>query len=152
MLPGSFKAVVPVLFLCALGSSTASAQGAFAGSWRVVDSVRPDWIEPTSPEPVAPLKQGDMVTFKADAVIADSYLGCRDATYEVLTVAPEGLFQGGVVDGAQLASARDRFGLSAATTTLRVDCDQGVFDYHQGGKGLVIQFDNMVYVLERAGR
>ena len=142
--------ITSTLVLLTVGVSSASAQDGFAGSWRVVEAVRPDWIEPTSPEPVDPLSIGSIITFNGDSVAAPGYFGCEKATFERQMLSSEELFQGGVIDPGLIAGFRGRFGLGDRTTSLHVECELASFDYHMGSKGLVVQFDNLVYVLARA--
>lgn len=131
--------------------STALAQGSFAGRWTVTEVVRPDWIEPTSPEPIDPLRVGDSVEFAADAVNAKEPIGCQGADYQQTVVSLDGLFQGGISDKAKAVEVAQRFGLSASNATLRVNCDSGTFEYYQNKGGLVMQFDNVVYRLNKQG-
>lgn len=144
----AFVVVALATAMAALSPSPVLAQGEFAGSWRVTELVRPDWIEHTSPEPVNPMKPGDVVTFRSGEVHAPGSFGCSEAKYEVRTLAPGELFEGSITEPEMHATMRDRFGFGPATRTLLVDCDKGAFQYQQGSKGLVVQFDNMIYVLE----
>lgn len=135
--------------LAAFATSHAFAQGKFAGDWQVVDLQTPDWIEPTSAAPGAPLKKGDQITFSEDSVAAPDPFECSSVTYQQLVVSPPQIFREGISDASQVRSLTDKFGFSRNIATLRVECDNATFEYYEGTKGLVMEYDNMIYVLSR---
>lgn len=136
----------------AIGTSmgAAYAQDSFAGMWRVSQITRPDWVEPVAIPEHPTLRLGDSIVFAKRAVKATGAVGCAHATYEILYIEPPSLFQGALEDAATAAAVAGTFGLSESARTLRVNCDTGSFDYHHGSKGLVIQYDNIVYTLQRS--
>ncbi len=80
-------------------------------------------------------------------IIGPPPLGCKQAKYSTTLVEPEGLFQGKLAKADAPQVAKD---LGIQTTTLRVVCDAGSFDYHMadGGK-LLTAHDDVVYTLMR---
>lgn len=129
--------------------SNANAQGQFAGAWRVTETVKPDWIEPTSPPPTVPAEIGDVVEFGETFVRGNSPFSCENAKFEVLTLGASDYFGGGFNSSTDVKRIANEFGLANSAKTLRADCEIGVFDYHEGGGKLVLLFDNRVYKLER---
>ena len=96
------------------------------------------------------MKIGDQVTFEENAIRAIDPYGCENPKYESKTVSPLALFDGGIGNEAKAASVALAFGLSNNAPTLRVDCENYSYEYHEGRKGLVMHFDNMVYTFKRA--
>ncbi len=131
-------------------SSTAHAQGVYAGTWTVKATTTPNWIEPTSPAPARPAAIGADVTFSPASVSGDETLACTNATYSTPTLKSDEIFGSGIVDPALITQAHATFSLPQNVQVLRVDCDKGVFDYHQVDAGtLVLLYDNLVYTLVR---
>ncbi len=131
-------------------SSAGHAQGIYAGTWTVKATATPNWIEPTSPAPLRPAAIGAEVTFAPASVTGDETLACTNATYATPTLKGDEIFGSGIVDPALIEQARTTFSLAQNVQVLRVDCDKGVFDYHQVDAGtLVVLYDNLVYTLAR---
>lgn len=147
----SLSAVLAVIGAAAGMSpfGSALAQGTFIGSWTVAALAKPDWIEPTSSDPLVALKVGDKVEFNADSVSAIEPFGCSSVKYEQIKVPVTALFQGGIPDPAVAASVAQRFGITGSTPTLRATCENATVDYHKAGSGLVMQFDNMIYTFTK---
>lgn len=88
--------------------------------------------------------------FSAESFTGPWQMGCANPRYTVLSVPPEGLFQG-MLAGRDAADDADRMGFpDGDVPTLRVDCPNATFDFHLAGPtSLRFAFDGMIYAFER---
>jgi hypothetical protein len=127
--------------------TTLDAAQALQGDWRIVRGVPAPWA------PDAPLDAdviGRQLTFGANDVLGPGVLACGGASYETTLVTAEGVFQGALPAPAHEHAAA--LGLvDMPVLGLRVNCDSGVFDFHQvDDDGLLFALDNVVWTLDRS--
>ena len=119
----------------------------FAGVWRIIDAKPAPWIKPFAlTKDKAPLLEY-AVLFGDGEVIGPAPLGCKPAKFSTVIAGPEGLFQGRLPksDAPTIANA-----MGIQTTTFRVACPGGSFDYHlDSNGGLLIALNDVVYTLRR---
>jgi hypothetical protein len=90
------------------------------------------------------------LAFTAKAFTGPWGMSCANPRYMVLSVPPQGLFQG-MFAGRDAADDADRMGFpEGGITTLRVDCANATFDFHLAGpRSLRFAFDGLIYLFER---
>ena len=136
--------------LLLIASGSALAQGSFKGQWTIVDANSPDWLgNPAAQKAdLAATAVGGIVDFRYSEVVADGALGCKKASYEIVKVRPNEIFQGKA--GASAKDAAVSAGITDKSSTLRVTCSSGdAVDYHEAGKSLVVLHGDYVYTLMR---
>ena len=145
-------------FLLPLSAAPASAQGAFSGTWRIVDAAAAPWAGETSPPDEGAMRElkGKSLVFGAARVSGPEPLACAKPRYEIREVPPEGLFQGVLASPprpakppASAAEAARRLGLSTPTSpTLSVGCSP--FEFHLVGRNeALFALNNVVYRMRR---
>ncbi|MBL8711132.1 MAG: hypothetical protein JNL25_18200 [Rhodospirillaceae bacterium] len=130
----------------------ADAQAPFAGSWDVFDVQPAPWLagdyQPYIHDDIAKGR----ITFMASSVQAPGLLDCDKAAFEVATVPPEFLFQGGLNDPARQAAALGHNG--ADIRNLAMTCANGNADISMDfslidDDLIVFALDNMIYRMRR---
>lgn len=136
-----------LIFLIFAGD--ALAQGAFKGEWYVVDANQPDWLGPalakSSSDKDALLEQ--KVEIRSDAIVSAGPLACAQASYQIVSVGTNDLFQGRAGNSAE--DAAGSAGITPKSRTLRVTCNSRTIDYHEAGDSLVVLVGDHVYTLAR---
>ena len=77
-----------------------AAQEVFAGSWDIVKAEDAPWLAARpelKPHPEPALRHARM-TFRADRVIAPTWMGCKKPKYEMMSLDFDSLFEGGLSD------------------------------------------------------
>lgn len=148
-------AVLAVLGLTAsimLRPGLADAPAPFAGSWDVMDVQAAPWVEASYNPPVNDEIAKGRITFMGNSVQAPDFLNCDKARFEITTVPPEYLFQGGLTDPATQARALGYKGgdiQNLAMSCIRTDADISM-DFSMIDDGLMVfALDNMIYRLKR---
>jgi hypothetical protein len=125
----------------------------FAGSWDVVDVQPAPWVESGQEFPVNEEIAKGRITFMAKSVQAPDFLNCDNASFELTTVPPEFLFQGGLTDPATQAAALGYKGgeihnlaMSCISSTADISMD---FSMIADGV-IVFALDNSIFRMERA--
>ncbi len=131
-------------------STDVFAQGSFIGQWTIVDANSPDWVSSPAAQRMdaSTPATGGIVDFRTTEVVSDGPLACKRASYQTVSVSPDGIFQGRA--GAAVKDAALAAGISESVRTLRVNCGQGEsIDYHEAGKTLVVLRGDYLYTLMR---
>jgi hypothetical protein len=145
------------LLAALLSLTTAAAQPStaptapFDGRWRGIGAeVAPWWPSATHAHTENRLARSGLV-FRDGVFKGLAPLGCSQPSYTVVSLPPEGLFQGGLA-GRDAADDADRMGFpDGDVPTLRVDCQNATFDFHLAGEStLKFALDNVIYTFERA--
>jgi len=125
-----------------------SAPAAVAGPWTIAAIEPAPWAATHPPDR---RMIGSTIGFLDGRMTGPNAFTCGGAQYETVQSEPRGLFQGGL---AEASAERDAaaLGIAPLTTTYRVTCDTGSFDFHEARDGLVIGYDNQILRLRRAGR
>lgn len=146
------KKLLPIALLVLAAMPSAYAQESFSGKWKVVEVVKPGWIEPTAQPQGSPMAVGDTVDFQKGAVSASGVLACAKAEYKVTKVNQGDLFQRSISAVDSAANIASQFKIESNPRSLLVDCDSGaMFEYHEAANNRIVTlFDNLVYTLERA--
>jgi hypothetical protein len=136
--------------LAAFGTAPAwAADLPYLGTWLIAEAHPAPWYDPKDPQ-TAPFDDriaGKTVIFTPTRIIAPRPLACRRPNYQLRTVPPEVLFQGGLTHPAAQATA---LGFAGKTIrTLETGCN-GWFEFHftQAGTAL-FALNNMIYTLRR---
>jgi hypothetical protein len=137
----------------AVGAGCATAgENPFFGEWKVTDAQPGPWVGPNVRVGVNPKIMNAAITFGAVRVDAPEPLGCAHARYEVKTVGPEFLFEGGLTDPKAQARA---LGFTTDTfTAMSFSCDRPdadvSMDYAMADKNTVLfALDNIIYTMKR---
>jgi hypothetical protein len=125
-----------------------SVPAAVSGLWTVVAVAPAPWAATHPPDR---RMVGTSIAFHDDRMAGPSAFACGGAKYEVVQSEPRGLFQGGLSDSTAERDAQ-ALGIPRLTTTYRVNCDTGSFDFHASGDDLVIGYDNQILRLRRAAK
>lgn len=125
----------------------------FAGSWDVVDVQPAPWVEAGQQFPVNEEIAKGRITFMAKSVQAPGFLNCDNAKFELTTVPPEFLFQGGLSDSATQAAALGYTG--GEIRNLAMSCVSGDADVSMdfsmiAEDVIVFALDNSIYRMGRA--
>lgn len=125
----------------------------FAGSWDVVDVQPAPWVEAGQQVPVNEEIAKGRITFMAKSVQAPGFLNCDNAAFELTTVPPEFLFQGGLSDPATQAAALGYQG--GEIRNLAMSCISGnadiSMDFSMIADGVIVfALDNSIYRMEPA--
>lgn len=90
------------------------------------------------------------LAFAASAFTGPEGIGCSNPHYTIVSLPPEGLFQGALAS-RDAADDADRLGFPGSDIpTLRVDCDNASFDFHLAGPtSLRWALDGLIYTFER---
>jgi hypothetical protein len=149
------KRVLAVAVAAVGFSATHAAAGdnPFLGTWKVAEAKVAPWIGASDPMPAAnPQMRNATFTFAAASVTAPEPLGCAAAVYDVKTVGPEFLFEGGLTDPKAQARA---LGFTSDTfPALSFRCDRPdadvSMDYAMADNNtIVFALDNFIYTLKR---
>lgn len=148
-------AVLAVLGLAAslmLRPGLADAAAPFAGSWDVIDVQPAPWVEADYKGPVNEEIAKGRITFMGNSVQAPGFLNCDKAKFELSTVPPEYLFQGGLSDPQKQAAALGHKG--GEIQNLAMSCDRSDADVYMDfslidADLMVFALDNMIYRLTR---
>lgn len=138
-------------FVLAIAPASAG-DNPFLGQWTVSDAKLGPWVGPGEHPAVNPKMAHAKFTFTATGVTAPEPLGCAKAIYEVKTVGPEFLFEGGLTDPKPQARA-----LAFTTDTfpaMSFSCDRSdadiSMDYAMPDKNTVVfALDNWIYIMKR---
>lgn len=143
-----FRILLPTLVFLMLAGD-ALAQGIFKGEWYVVDANQPDWLGSalarSSSEAEKSLEQ--KVDIRSDAIVSAGPLACAQASYQIVSVGTDDLFQGRAGNSAE--DAAESAGITPKSRTLRVSCGSKTIDYHEAGESLVVLSGDYVYTLVR---
>jgi hypothetical protein len=130
----------------------ADAPAPFAGSWDVVDVQPAPWVEADYKGPINEEIAKGRITFMGNSVQAPGFLNCDKAKFEITTVPPVYLFQGGLSDPANQAAALGHKGdeiQNLAMSCIRDDADISM-DFSLIDDDLIVfALDNMIYRLNR---
>jgi hypothetical protein len=147
-------ALSSLLFLGAGGE--AFAQGSFNGVWFIVDAHSPDWASPGAAQMAnnGAGSESTKVDIRSSEVVSDSALGCDQASFQILSLRANDLFQGRAGDarraGTSIEDAVESAGITPKSRTLRVTCGNGkTLDFHEAGKSLVVLSGEVLYTLMR---
>ena len=125
-----------------------AAPADISGQWHITAVEPAPWAATHPPDR---RMVGSSIAFHDGRMAGPSAFACGGAQYEVVQTEPRGLFQGGLS-----ADTADReaqaLGIAKLTTTYRVNCNTGSFDFHKASDDLVIGYDNQILRLRRAGR
>jgi hypothetical protein len=85
---------VPVIFVIAIAAL--AADPFYLGTWKIDSAVvGPWWNSPGKPDPSeSKTLVGKTLTITPTAILGPGILGCKGPKYKVVTIPPEGLFQG----------------------------------------------------------
>jgi hypothetical protein len=130
----------------------AAGDNPFLGEWKVTDATAGPWVGPNVRVGVNPKIMNAKFVFRSASVEAPEPLGCAGARYEVKTVGPEFLFEGGLTDPKPQARA---LGFTSDTfTAMSFSCDRPdadvSMDYAMADKNTVVfALDNIIYTMKR---
>jgi hypothetical protein len=139
----------------AMSAGCASAgDNPFLGQWTVAEALPGPWVGPNVRVGVNPKIMNAKITFAATRVDAPEPLGCAKAVYELKTVGPEFLFEGGLTDPKLQAR-----GLGFTTDTfpaMHFSCDRPDADVSMDyaladANTAVFALDNIIYTMKRTG-
>jgi hypothetical protein len=140
----------------ALALGVAIAQAAetnpFLGEWTVTDAQLGPWVQPHDHPAVNASILNAKIRFTATRVEGPQPMGCDRAVFEVKTVPPEYLFEGGLTDPKR--QARDLGFTSDTITALEQGCDRPDADIEMSyalvsDNIAVFALDNYIYTMKR---
>lgn len=140
-------AAIAATFSVSVASADSSVSSIF-GQWRITRAVTAPWADDAGAVDETPYV-GKAVTFRENRVIGPGPIGCGGAAYEATDVPPEGLFQGGLPEPADVAMTA--IGLAGASVKgVSVNCDSGLFEYHWAdSETILLGLDNRVLTFSR---
>ena len=150
-----FRMAVVALLCSIVGALPAVAQGAFAGTWRVVDAQVATWHmdDPTYKPTVDPKFAHATFVFKKDRLVGPPPFNCK-AHYKIETVGPDYLFQGAFENDDPAGHAK-ALGFTGDKITnlefacLRQDADIEM-DFHLVDRDTaVFGLNNIIYRMKR---
>ena len=145
------------LVLMAAFPAQATAQGVFAGSWRVTGAQDAPWVGPKSdlkPSYEAVLRNA-VITFGPKRVDGPSWFACPKPHYAITELEPESLFEGGLDDpdrgmttpketAAKLGFTGQKF------PTLETGCAE--LSFHLAAPDTILfGLNNVIYTMKRSG-
>lgn len=149
--PGLLGSVL-LLSAQASWSGELRAGGVPEGRWRVSRGIVAPWVEDgSSIDPRAWI--GNHFEFGAARFSAPSGLSCDSPRYETDQREAAGLFQGNMQwEPESPAKAATALALTrAATPSITLTCDTGIFDLHWATpQALMLAVDNVIWVLDRS--
>jgi hypothetical protein len=147
------RTVAAIAIALVLNAGCAAAgDNPFLGEWKVSDAQPGPWVGPNVRVGVNPKIMNATITFGAASVTGPEPLGCAKARYEVKTVGPEFLFEGGLTDPKAQAHA---LGFTTDTfTAMSFSCDRPdadvSMDYAMADKNTALfALDNIIYTMKR---
>jgi len=145
--------IVVALFCVAAAAPAAKPDNPFLGTWTVTEAKPGPWVQPGEQAlPVDPKILHAKITFTATSVTGPHPLGCARAVYELKTVEPEFLFEGGLPHPKEDARA---LGFATATfPAMSFSCERSdadlEMDYAMADKNTVMfGLNDRVYVMKR---
>ena len=138
-------------FIALAMAPAAYAQDSFAGNWKIVEIIKPDWTEPTAEPQEKPMAVGDVVDIQSNQIVANGAFNCATASYQVVKIDQVDLFQKSINGAAKAAAVASQFNIGGNALSLKVDCNNGMmFDFHQVSDNRIVSLvDSLVYTLER---
>jgi hypothetical protein len=143
-----------VLFFCACAQPCV-AQEVFAGPWDVVKAEDAPWLA-TRPElkpHPAPALRHARIIFRADRVVAPTWMGCGAPRYEMMSLGFGALFEGGLFDPDH--GLNDPKGLALKlgftkepVTSMLTGCSELLFHLVDQDTAM-FALDNVLYTLKR---
>ncbi|HLY54890.1 MAG TPA: hypothetical protein VKS60_05000 [Stellaceae bacterium] len=148
----------PALLLAVafVAASSAQAQQAFTGTWTVTKTEPAPWVakDPNAEPTIEPALRNARIGIQPDRLDAPLFIGCRKPRYTVLTVPPEGVFEGGLYDPDH--GLTDAKGLAAKLgftadqiPTLEASCSELRFHLADNDT-MLFALNNVIYTLKRA--
>jgi hypothetical protein len=147
---------VSALVVTVLAMSVAAASAGdnpFLGTWTVTEAKMGPWVKPGETAlPVDPKILHATITFTATSVKGPHPLGCAKAVYELKTVGPDFLFEGGLTDPKPQARA---LGFTTDTfPAMSFGCDRPDADIEMDyalvdANTAVFGLNDRVYVMKR---
>lgn len=119
-----------------------------SGEWTITAVMAAPWATSTRADR---RMIGATIAFHDGRMAGPNAFTCGGAQYEVVQSEPRGLFQGGLSADTADRDAQT-LGIPKLTTTYRVNCDTGSFDFHKAGDDLVIGYDNQILRLRKASK
>ena len=147
------RVMAAALAAACIAASPAAPGNPFLGTWTVVDAKRGPWVKPGEQAlPVNPKIVHATIAFTATSVTGPAPLGCAKAHYELQTVGPDFLFEGGLPhpkeDARALGFTTDTFPAMSFSCE-RSDADLEM-DYAMADENTVMfGLDDRVYVMKR---
>lgn len=130
-------------FVLAAPTAQAQSERQFDGQWQFAGTIDLLGVDPGAQRFV-----GRTLSFRHGRVEGPFPFGCEEASYEALTVPPQGLFFG-LLEAENPVQVAERFDVPMQVETLRVTCEIGTFDYHRTGTRMMTMLDGVVHVLTR---
>lgn len=148
----SVAAILSVLPAIALAQASGAPPSDFEGRWHGIGVEPAPWTRSTAgpDRSAAEFRVLAGIVITAGGFTGLSPFGCAQPRYTVVSVPPEGLFQGALA-GRDAADDADRMGFPEGDiSTLRVDCANATFDVHLAGKTTIkVAIDNFIYTFDR---
>lgn len=142
------------LFFCACAQPCA-AQEVFAGSWDVAKAENAPWLAARpelTPHPEPVLRHARII-FRADRVVAPTWMGCKAPKYEIMSLGFDALFEGGLYDPDH--GLKDAKGLALKlgftkepVTSMLTGCSELLFHLVDHDT-VLFALNNMIYTLKR---
>ena len=148
----SVVAILSVIPAIVLAQASGAPPSDFEGRWHGIGIEAAPWSRSSAGPDRSAAESRVLagIVMTAGGFIGLSPFGCAQPRYTVVTVPPEGLFQGALA-GRDAADDADRMGFpEGEISTLRVDCPNASFDVHLAGKSTIkVAIDNFIYTFDR---
>jgi len=120
------------------------------GEWRVEHGVAAPWLRDGTQVPDTKTRVGSTIRFDLDHVVGAGAFTCARATYETISQAAQGLFQGNLPAPAKQSA--EPLGITKFPVPgTRLNCDSGSYDFHRvDANTLLVGLDNVIWTLTRA--